>query len=179
MSAAIQKGCWLLAKVDILKTHNIKIRKQERKTLMMRPVPGGFEVFIPRWLKPNNPQVRAFIESGLKKFGGKAPVIPATQTSKETILTMVDLWAQRMGVQPGRVQFRTMTRKWGSCSSITNITLNTRLVWLPAHLAEYVVVHELAHLKVFNHGSEFKALMAQHLPDFAARETELDAIRFV
>jgi hypothetical protein len=67
-----------------------------------------------------------------------------------------------------------MQRKWGSCSSRDNITLNASLTGIPPHLAEYVILHELVHLRVFNHGKDFKALMRQHMPDFRERERELD-----
>jgi predicted metal-dependent hydrolase len=158
--------------------YKISIRRQQRTSLMMRLVPGGIEVFIPRWMKKDSPKVRAFIQSGLEKLGGTIPPIPAEQTSRAQIETMVEAWAQRVGVQPGRVQFRAMSRKWGSCSSRDNITLNSRLTWLPAHLAEYVVVHELVHLKIFNHGKEFKAMMRAYMPDWLERERELDQVAF-
>ena len=83
-----------------------------------------------------------------------------------------------MGLQPKRISFRDMTRKWGSCSSRENITLSTRLTWVAPHLAEYVVVHELVHLRVFNHGKDFKTMMSQFMPDWQAREKELNAVRF-
>ncbi|MEZ4667096.1 MAG: M48 family metallopeptidase [Anaerolineae bacterium] len=157
---------------------NITIRRQHRRSLMMRPVPGGFEVYIPRWLKPTNPKVTEFIQQGLNKFGNQPPPIPAEQTNRAQILAMVDEWAAKMGLQPKRVTFRAMTRKWGSCSSRENITLSTRLTWVAPHLAEYVVVHELVHLRVFNHGKDFKALMSHYLPDWKAREEELNKMRF-
>jgi predicted metal-dependent hydrolase len=47
---------------------------------------------------------------------------------------------------------------------------------VPRALAEYVVLHELAHLLVFNHGKEFKALMTAHMPDWRERERALDNI---
>ena len=158
--------------------YKITIRRQHRTSLMMRVVPGGIEVFIPRWMKKDSPKVRAFIQSGLEKLGGSVPPIPAQQTSREQIEAMVEGWAMQVGVQPGRVQFRAMSRKWGSCSSRDNITLNSRLTWLPGHLAEYVVLHELVHLKVFNHGKEFKAIMSAHMPDWLERERELDQVSF-
>lgn len=157
---------------------NITIRRQHRRSLMMRPVPGGFEVYIPRWLKPTNPKVTEFIHEGLTKFGSEPPPIPAELTSRAEILAMVDKWAAKMGLQPKRVTFRNMTRKWGSCSSRENITLSTRLTWVAPHLAEYVVVHELVHLRVFNHGKDFKAMMSQYLPDWREREEELNRVRF-
>ncbi len=145
---------------------------------MIRAVPGGFEVFIPRWMRKDNPKVRAFIQAGIQKLGGQVIPVPVPQITRKEILAMVDDWAARMGVQPKRVQFREMTRKWGSCSSVQNITLNTRLTWLPARLAEYVVCHELVHLRVFNHGKDFKAMMSAYMPDWQAREKELDSINF-
>lgn len=157
---------------------NITIRRQHRRSLMMRPVPGGFEVYIPRWMRPDNPKVTEFIQSGLQKLGTEPPPIPVEQTSREKIIQMVSEWAEKMGLQPKRVSFRSMTRKWGSCSSRDNITLSTRLTWVAPHLAEYVVVHELVHLRVFNHGKDFKAMMSQYMPDWQAREKELNAVRF-
>ncbi|MEO8393656.1 MAG: M48 family metallopeptidase, partial [Chloroflexota bacterium] len=71
---------------------------------------------------------------------------------------------------------RDMYQKWGSCSSRGNITLNTALCHLPPDLAEYVVLHELVHLRVFNHSKEFKALMLIYMPDFVERESRLDAV---
>ena len=158
--------------------YTITVRRQHRTSLMMRLIPGGIEVFIPRWMKKDSPKVQTFIQSGLEKLGGTVPPIPAEQTSRRQIEAMVKKWAVRVGVQPGRIQFRSMSRKWGSCSSRDNITLNSRLTWLPPHLAEYVVLHELVHLKVFNHGKEFKAMMSAHMPDWGERERELDNLRF-
>ncbi len=157
---------------------NIVIRRQHRRSLMMRPVPGGFEVYIPRWMKPDNPKVTEFIQSGLQKLGTEPPPIPAEKISREQIIQMVNVWASQMGLQPKRISFRDMTRKWGSCSSRENITLSTRLTWVAPHLAEYVVVHELVHLRVFNHGKDFKAMMSQYIPDWQVREKELNAVRF-
>jgi predicted metal-dependent hydrolase len=158
--------------------YTITVRRQHRASLMMRLVPGGVEVFIPRWMKEDSPKVRTFIQSGLDKLGGKVPPIPAEQTTRKQIEAMVEVWAAQVGVKPERVQFRSMSRKWGSCSSRDNITLNSRLTWLPPQLAEYVVLHELVHLKVFNHGKDFKAMMSAHMPDWAERERELDSISF-
>jgi hypothetical protein len=158
--------------------HIITIRRQNRRSIMMRAVPGGFEVFIPRWMKEDHPKVRAFVQSGLEKLGQQVPPIPAEQTSISQIREMVDEWAGRIGVEPGRLTFRDMTRKWGSCSSRDNITLNTRLCWLPPHLAEYVVCHELVHLRVFNHGKDFKAMMSAHMPDWQEREQALNRYDF-
>jgi len=140
----------------------------------MKRTPVGLVVFIPRWLKPDSPQVRAFIEEGIRKLGTPPPTVEQSSTTE--IRRMVAQWAKRVGVEPKRLQFRDMYQKWGSCSSRGNITLNTALCNLPRPLAEYIVLHELVHLRVFNHGKEFKAMMAAHMPDYAEREKALDAV---
>ena len=153
---------------------DIKIRHQHRRSLMMRAVRGGIEVYVPLWLHKDDPQVRRFIEQGLRELADKVPPTPPPQHSRAELRALVREWAARVGVNPGRITFRTMQRKWGSCSSRDNITLNVSLTWLPRELAEYVILHELVHLRVFNHGKEFKAMMRQHMPDFQRREKALD-----
>ncbi len=155
--------------------YDVKIRRQNRRSLMMRAVPGGIEVFIPHWLDETNPQVKRFIKQGLTKLSDTVQPPPAEQTSEAQILAMVADWAAVIGVEPGRVQFRTMYRKWGSCSSRGNITLNKALCWMPPHLAEYVVLHELVHLIVFNHGKRFQAMMSDHMPDWRERQAAINA----
>lgn len=153
---------------------SITIRHQNRRSLMMRAVRGGIEVYVPLWLKKDSPQVRRFIDEGIKKLADKVPPTPPQQTSPDELRALVRVWAQRIGVEPGKITLRTMQRKWGSCSGRQNITLNTSLTWLPRPLAEYVILHELVHLRVFNHGKDFKALMSQHMPDWQARDQALD-----
>jgi predicted metal-dependent hydrolase len=155
--------------------YTVTIRRQHRRNLYIRVVPGGFEVFIPHWMRKDNTKVRAFIQSGIEELQQHVVPLPPTKTSQDEIREMVAEWAGRIGVQPKRVQFRPMVRKWGSCSSRDNITLATGLTWLSPRLAEYVVCHELVHLRVFNHGPEFKALMSAHMPDWEDRLRELSA----
>ncbi len=152
----------------------IKIRRQNRRSLMMRRTYNGLEVFIPHWLSPDDSVVRKFIADGLKKVDA-LPQLPERRQYLTTraLRHMVRVWAKQMNLSPGRVTLRDMRRKWGSCSSRDNITLNKALCYVPHHLAEYVVVHELVHMRVFNHGREFKAMMSQYLPDWKAREEEL------
>ncbi|MBC7872065.1 MAG: M48 family metallopeptidase [Chitinophagaceae bacterium] len=157
----------------------IEIIRQQRKTMMMSVKPdGGVAVFIPSWLKKSDPQVKLFIKEGLAKLDSYIPpVAPTAYNDAKSVRRLVRLWAKRMDIDVGRITMRTMYRKWGSCSGRGNITLNTALYYVPQPLAEYVVVHELAHLKVFNHSPEFWALVGQYLADYAERERELDGYR--
>jgi hypothetical protein len=141
--------------------------------MVMKKTPLGLVVFIPDWMKPNSPQVRAFIEEGIAKLG--VPTIPQTEVSTvQELRALVKIWAKRLNVTPKRITFREMYRKWGSCSSKGNVSLNSALLRVPRELAEYVIMHELVHLRVFNHGKDFKAVMTAHMPDWKERETILD-----
>lgn len=73
-------------------------------------------------------------------------------------------YAGALGVRPAGIAFRKMTSKWGSCSAKGKISLNTWLQVLPDELVAFIVFHELAHLKVRNHGPAFKALIHGQFP---------------
>jgi predicted metal-dependent hydrolase len=75
----------------------------------------------------------------------------------------VQAWAQRLGVTPREIHLRPMKRKWASCSSRGRLTFNTELLRQPAAFRREVIVHELLHLKVPNHGPLFKALLKAYL----------------
>jgi predicted metal-dependent hydrolase len=75
----------------------------------------------------------------------------------------VRVWAQRIGVTPREIHLRPMRRKWASCSTRGRLTFDTDLLRQPAALRSEVIVHELLHLKVPNHGKLFKALLRAHL----------------
>lgn len=75
-------------------------------------------------------------------------------------------WAVRLRVNPRVVQMRDMRRKWGCCSSAGTITLAWDLTQQDAAFQDYVVVHELLHLRHRNHGRVFKALLAAHVPQW-------------
>jgi len=75
----------------------------------------------------------------------------------------VRAWAQRLGVTPREIHLRPMKRKWASCSSRGRLTFNTELLHQPTAFRREVIVHELLHLKVPNHGPLFKALLKAYL----------------
>ena len=77
-----------------------------------------------------------------------------------------DSWASRLKVAPRLVRVQRMTRKWGSCSTRGTITLAADLIEQDRHFQDFVVAHELLHLRVPNHGRLFKALMTAHVPDW-------------
>jgi len=78
-------------------------------------------------------------------------------------------WAKRLAVQPRAVRVQPMTRKWGSCSTAGIVTLAADLAAYPERFQDIVIVHELLHLRVRNHGKLFRALMGAHVPHWRGR----------
>ncbi len=74
----------------------------------------------------------------------------------------VRAWAERIGVQPVEIHVRPMRRKWASCSSRGRLTFDVELLSQPGEIRDEVVVHELVHLKVPNHGGLFRTFVRAH-----------------
>ena len=77
-------------------------------------------------------------------------------------------WAQQMKLAPNKISFRSQKTRWGSCSSRGVITLNWRLIGAPDSVSDYVIIHELAHLKYQDHSKRFWNLVEEFCPDFKA-----------
>ena len=75
------------------------------------------------------------------------------------------------------VSFRMMKRRWGSCARDGRIVLNVRLAQLPPACIDYVILHELCHLRHHHHGRPFYDLLARLVPDGKERRTELARFR--
>ena len=81
----------------------------------------------------------------------------------EVFKAEVNAWAKRIEVDPKEIHVRPMKRKWASCSSNGRLTFNTELLKEPASFRREVIVHELLHLKVPNHGKVFRSLLRAYL----------------
>ncbi len=94
---------------------------------------------------------------------------------KREIARLLTLWCPRLGVAPPLCSLRLMRTRWGSCSpTLGRMRLNPRLAEKPLRCLEYVLVHELAHLREPGHGARFKALMDGLLPPWRALRAELN-----
>lgn len=74
-------------------------------------------------------------------------------------------WAGKLGVEVRSLSVRPMRNKWASCSLQGNLNFNVELVEIDREIGDYVIVHELLHFFVPNHGKLWKSLMRMHLGD--------------
>jgi len=93
--------------------------------------------------------------------------------AKKILANKVDGYARRMGVTPAAVKVNNAKTRWGSCSSKNSINFSWRLVMADDDVIDYVVVHELAHIREHNHSERFWRVVASALPDYERRRKKL------
>lgn len=100
--------------------------------------------------------------------------MPEKLAAEEKITTRVNELAKRYGFAFNKLTIRNQKTKWGSCSSRNNLSLNIKLARLPQELMDYVIVHELVHIRVKNHKQEFWQELEKYMPDAKLKDSALN-----
>ncbi len=171
---------------------DVEIREGRRGTrrLSLMVLPGGKAVVtVPRGAEA---QAAAFVASHqtwlvrARKKMAQAIALPVRsresyRAHKEEVRAFVHTRLQHFNVhyqlRYERVAIKYTRRMWGSCSKKGNLNFNYALMHLPPHLADYIIVHELCHLKEHNHSPRFWALVAEMVPDYRVLRRELRRFR--
>ncbi len=98
------------------------------------------------------------------------------EQARIVILARVDYWNQFYNFNYNRIAIRNQKRCWGSCTSLKNLNFNYKLIFLPSHLQDYIIVHELCHLSELNHGENFWKLVSRSIPEYKLHIKELKII---
>lgn len=125
-------------------------------------------IFKPSHLHLSSEDIQLLIIRGAKR---------ALRKEAHILESKINLIAEDLGYKFESVSFKFMKSKWGSCNSSRKITLNYRLLDLPDHLIDYVLVHELVHLNHMNHSSDFWSEVLKHMPDYMDRKLELKKVK--
>lgn len=89
--------------------------------------------------------------------------------AKKKLADRIIYWSKKLEMKPRSLILSNQKRRWGSCDSKNNIRLNWRIVMAPLTIIDYVVVHELCHIKYKDHSHKFWQLVASAMPDYEAR----------
>lgn len=86
--------------------------------------------------------------------------------AKEELTRLADFYANKVGVQYHKITIRHQATRWGSCSSKGNLSFNLKIMCAPKEMIEYVVLHEIMHLKHFNHSKAFWQSIEEVMPNY-------------
>lgn len=158
--------------------------RSRRKTLSLQVRQDGSVLVRAPMLTPQR-EIRRFLEKHadwierqqqrLRQQAEEAAKIPPlskdelrelTQLARKDLTARCEAFAARMGVSYSRIAIRNQKTKWGSCSSKGNLNFNCLLMLTPEEVRNYVVVHELCHLRHMNHSAEFWAAVEKLQPDY-------------
>ena len=112
----------------------------------------GRQMIIPNGLDADG--IKSACERGYRKLA--RDILPAK----------IERYAAHIGVTPASIRITGATTRWGSCSGKGSINFSWRLMMAPAEVIDYVVVHELAHLREMNHSPRFWAIVAGVMPEY-------------
>lgn len=98
------------------------------------------------------------------------------EAARELVLARLMYFNQHYNLAWNRIAIRNQRRCWGSCTSLKNLNFNYKLFLLPPHLCDYIIVHELCHLKHLHHKQDFWHLVGEQIPEYKKYVAELRAI---
>jgi len=160
-----------------------KVIRSNRKTIAIQIMPNG-DVLVRSPNRASESEIRKFVESKSawvqKHLSGMNAerAEPFSKDQIEVLRRQTKLLVEEraahyctiLGVTYHQISVRTQRTRWGSCSSKGNLNFNCLLALVPADVLDYVVVHELCHLKEMNHSNRFWELVRGVLPDYEHRK---------
>ena len=170
--------------------HNYTLIRSKRKTISLRIAQNAeiivrapffcskrvideFVISHDKWIakhldmKKNEPSIDEFTKEQIKKL---------KQEAKKVLTEKTNFYADLMGLYPSYIKITSSMRRFGSCTQKNGICYSYRLMLYPEKAVDYVVVHELCHLKHRNHQKSFYDLVKKYMPDYKERDKLLKRI---
>ncbi|KAA0206444.1 M48 family peptidase [Candidatus Uhrbacteria bacterium] len=115
----------------------------------------------------------AKLKPGLLARRDRAEYLAKKEEARELARSRLEYFNQVYGFRWNRISIKDQRSQWGSCSRSGNLNFNYKIVLLPPALADYVIVHELCHLKEMNHSARYWSLVSKTVPDWRERRSKL------
>ena len=125
-----------------------------------------------RWILDKVALVEGFSRASVAHHG-RAHYLKHKESARTLVMARVAHYSDRYGFKYESISIRNQKTRWGSCSKNGNLNFNYNIAFLPEPLADYIIVHELCHLKEFNHSKKFWALVESIIPAYQTLRKEL------
>ena len=162
----------------------VEVQRSRRRTISLS-VEDDLHILVKAPLRMANSAVEAFVAKH-RAWIEKQILLQKERREKAHVFTPAEIaqlkrqaaavaddgirrYAPRMGVAPTGVKITSAVTRWGSCSGKNSICFSYRIALLPQEASDYIVVHELAHIREKNHGPRFYAEIEKILPDYKQR----------
>lgn len=168
--------------------YTLKVSKRARRMRLAIYCDGGFVVTVPRNISSNIIEQFIFRKSQwilekLEYFKSISSLGAAKNTKndyikyKDQALVLaekrIEYFNKIYGFKFNKINIKNQKTRWGSCSRKGNLNFNYKIALLPERLADYIITHELCHLKEFNHSQKFWNLVAVAIPSYMEIKQEL------
>jgi predicted metal-dependent hydrolase len=180
-----KKAAWIISKIKLVKSRSELLKNREYKSGERLKILGdyynlnimegdyhrctarfdnnGFNVFISEKVTEENRRI--IIREALTEL--------YKEIAKRILRERTEDFAKILGVKPNRITIKEQKSIWGSCSSKDNINYNWKIIMAPIAILDYIVVHELCHLREHNHSKNFWDLLESIMPDYKMRKNWL------
>ncbi len=128
------------------------------------------------WILDKIFHFKKFGKTSLLRTGSRDDFLKNKKAASELAEERVKFYNRVYGFKYEKIAVKNQTTRWGSCSKKGNLNFNYRILFLPKPLADYLVVHELCHLKEFNHSKRFWDLVGKTIPEYNKIRKELKVL---
>lgn len=106
-------------------------------------------------------------------FSGRKNYLKYKESARVLIKQKVEYFNQCLGFSYKNITIKNQKTRWGSCSETGNLNFNYKILFLPERLQDYIIIHELCHLRELNHSKKYWSLVASIIPNYKILEKEL------
>ena len=170
--------------------HPYRISRSKRKTVALRICEDGtllvlaplrypeaeIEKLVGKhhiWIERHTDMVRRRTARVQTMAGSEEQIEELARMAREYIPQRVAYYAVQMGVQPTGIRITSAQKRFGSCSAKNSLCFSYRVMMYPSEAVDYVIVHELAHIRHHDHSPAFYAFIERILPDYRRLEAIL------
>ena len=138
------------------RNYNIRIFTYDGEQTLVGFRGKKFEVYVNKNL--NDDQKKKSVEEQFKKW--------FVRMARETVDERLEFYSKKIGITFNRFTIKDQKTRWGSCSKKGNLNFNWKLIMAPQWVSDYVIIHELCHLRYLNHSKEYWNMVELYMPEY-------------